>query len=110
MIEHIIADAKSMEAQAMHAEQQAKDAYTSLVQMTTDSVKAKTDSITDRETEKSAADQDLIQAKSEFDGTVGELEALSKNAGALHGSCDFVMKNFDLRQAARDEEVQALGQ
>ena len=28
----------------------------------------------------------------------------------LHGSCDFTMKNFDIRQAARDEEVDALKQ
>jgi len=108
MIEQIIFDAKSMEQQTMHAEQQSKDMYTKLVQETTDAVQAKKDSITDRSSEMSSTEQDLIQAKSELGGTVDELEALSKNKGALKGSCDFVLKNFELRQAARDEEVKAL--
>ena len=28
----------------------------------------------------------------------------------LHSSCDFVLKNFDIRQTARDEEIEALKQ
>eukprot|EP00448_Togula_jolla_P003903 CAMPEP_0170599444 /NCGR_PEP_ID=MMETSP0224-20130122/16799_1 /TAXON_ID=285029 /ORGANISM="Togula jolla, Strain CCCM 725" /LENGTH=58 /DNA_ID=CAMNT_0010924093 /DNA_START=1 /DNA_END=177 /DNA_ORIENTATION=- len=39
-----------------------------------------------------------------------ELEQLSTYNAELHTSCDFVMKNFDLRQTARDEEVEALKQ
>lgn len=39
-----------------------------------------------------------------------ELEQLSNYNAQLHQSCDFVMKNFDLRQTARDEEVEALKQ
>jgi len=36
------------------------------------------------------------------------LETLAE--AALHQSCDFVMKNFKLRQSARDEEIQAMQQ
>jgi len=39
-----------------------------------------------------------------------ELEQLSNYNGELHSSCDFVLKNFELRQTARDEEVEALRQ
>merc|ERR1719235_519272 len=39
-----------------------------------------------------------------------ELEQLSNYNAELHQSCDFVMKNFEIRQTARDEEVEALKQ
>ena len=34
-----------------------------------------------------------------------ELEGLAKYAAQLHQSCDFVMENFEIRQAAMDQEV-----
>jgi len=108
MIEHVIADAQAMEVATMHAETEAQDAYSEFVQETTVSVHAKQDSIVDKETELAQVKQDLVQAKSELEARVVELKALSDNAGALHGSCDFIMKSFETRQAARDEEVAAL--
>jgi len=39
-----------------------------------------------------------------------ETEQLSNYNAELHQSCDFVVKNFELRQTARDEEVEALRQ
>jgi len=38
------------------------------------------------------------------------LEQLSNYNGELHQSCDFIMKNFEIRQTARDEEIEALKQ
>ena len=36
---------------------------------------------------------------------------MNKNEEAdLHKSCDFTIKNFDIRQSARDQEVEALRQ
>merc|ERR1719352_1099037 len=49
MIEQIIADAKAMEAEATHAEQNAQDAYTKFVQTTNESIKVKSDAKTDLE-------------------------------------------------------------
>jgi len=39
-----------------------------------------------------------------------ELEQLSNYKAELHQSCGFVVKNFEIRQTARDEEVEALRQ
>jgi len=39
-----------------------------------------------------------------------DLEQLSNYNAQLKQSCDFVLKNFALRQTARDEEVEALKQ
>ena len=35
---------------------------------------------------------------------------LGKYESQLHTSCDYVLKNFEMRQTARQEEMDALGQ
>merc|ERR1719463_373813 len=53
----------------------------------------------------------LQQIISEAKETALNEQQQNKNAEAdLHKSCDFVLKNFDIRQAARDQEVEALRQ
>jgi hypothetical protein len=42
--------------------------------------------------------------------TKDELLALGKENAALHGDCDFLLKNFDLRQEARTEEIESIEQ
>jgi len=108
LLNQIVADAKEMEAEAMHDESTAVENYAKFVKTTNESLKAKDDSKVDLTSQKAKADQDLTQAKSELDGTMTELQSLSNGAGALHKSCDYTLKNFDVRQEARDQEVDAL--
>lgn len=42
--------------------------------------------------------------------TVNELEGLSKENANVHKECDYLLKNFDIRQKARGEEIEALQQ
>jgi len=51
-----------------------------------------------------------VEAKKNKGKVMTELEQLSNMNAQLHSSCDFILKNFELRQSARDEEVQALRQ
>jgi len=110
LLEHIMNEAKAMEAEAIKAEQDSRDAYDKFKQDTTDSIAAKQDAITDRTSEMSRDQGLLTETKSEYDGTVAELEALAKDEGDLHASCDYILKNFEARQEARDQEVEALRQ
>ena len=59
---------------------------------------------------KAKAEADFVQAKNDSEAVLLELEQLGNYKAELHGSCDFVVKNFEIRQAARDEEVEALKQ
>merc|ERR1711877_78618 len=59
---------------------------------------------------KAKAEADLVETKEAKEATLLELEQLSNYNAELHQSCDFVMKNFDVRQTARDEEIEALKQ
>merc|ERR1712161_95117 len=110
MIEQIINDAKAMEAEAIRSEEDAQKAYEDFVKETNASIEAKSKDIVNKSEEKAKAESDLVETQKEKEGVVLELEQLSNYNSELHQSCDFVLKNFDLRQTARDEEVEALRQ
>ena len=59
---------------------------------------------------KAKAEADLVEAKEDKEAVMLELEQLANYKAELHSSCDFVMKNFEIRQTARDEEIEALKQ
>jgi hypothetical protein len=110
MIQQIISDAKAMEAEAIRSEEDAQKAYEDFVKETNASVEAKSKDIVNKSEEKAKAEGDLVEAQMAKDSAMLELEQLSNYNAQLHQSCDFVVKNFDLRQTARDEEVEALRQ
>jgi len=110
MIQLIIDDAKAMEADALKAEEQAQIAYETFVTETNDSITAATkESITAAET-KAKAEEEKSETELARDGVASEIEALIGENGDLHKSCDYTLKNFDLRQAARQSEMEALKQ
>merc|ERR1719218_437543 len=94
LMKQIIQDAKSMEAEAIKDEEAATKAYAEFVTGTNASIEEASKSIV-------AKSQEKVQA---------ELEGLAKYKDQLHVSCDFVLKNFEIRQTARDEEIEALKQ
>jgi len=110
MIQQIITDAKEMEAEAIRSEEDAQKTYEEFVKETNASIQAKSEDIVNKSDSKAAAEADLVEAKEDMDAVKLEIDQLNKYRSELHGSCDFVMKNFELRQAARDEEVEALKQ
>jgi len=110
LIQQIISDAKAMEAETIRAEEDAQKAYEDFVKETNNSIEAKSRDIVNKSEEKAKAETDLVRAKQDKDAVLLELEQLSNYNAELHQSCDFVLKNFDLRQTARDEEVEALRQ
>jgi len=110
MMQSIIDDAKSMEAEAIRDEEDAQKAYEELVKETNASVEQKTKDTVNKQEVKAKAESDLVEAKEGTANALTELEQLSNYNAELHQSCDFVMKNFEIRQTARDEEVEALKQ
>jgi len=110
LIQEIITDAKAMEKEAIAGEQEASTAYGQFVVETTDSINTKARAIVTKKAARSKAEGELVDAKKAKAGVVDELEQLANYKAELHKSCDYTLKNFDLRQAARDEEVEALQQ
>merc|ERR1719484_513877 len=110
MIQQIINDAKAMEAEAIRSEEDAQKAYEDFVKDTNGSIEAKSKDIVNKSENKAKAEADRVEAKEDKEAVMLELEQLSNYKAELHSSCDFVMKNFEIRQTARDEEIEALKQ
>merc|ERR1719162_2581521 len=110
MIQQIITDAKAMEVEAVRDEEQSQRAYDDFVKTTNACITTKNEDVVNKSENKAKADSDLVQAKENKDSIMLELEQLGNANAELHKSCDFVVKNFDLRQTARSEEIEALKQ
>jgi len=110
MIQEIVNDAKAMETEAIRDEKDAQAAYETFVQETNKSIAANEASIVSKKDDRAKAEEDKVTAEKDLDSTMTELEQLANYKSELHASCDFTLKNFDLRQEARDQEVEALRQ
>merc|ERR1711935_1041528 len=110
MIQQIINDAKAMEAEVIRSEEDAQKAYEEFVKDTNGSIDAKSKDIVNKAESKAKAEGDRVEAKEDKEAVMLELEQLANYKAELHSSCDFVMKNFEIRQTARDEEIEALKQ
>jgi chromosome segregation ATPase len=110
MIQQIINDAKAMEAETIRSEEDAQKAYEDFVKDTNASIEAKSKDIVNKSEAKAQAEIDLVEANKDHEAVMLELEQLANYKAELHSSCDFVMKNFEIRQTARDEEIEALKQ
>merc|ERR1712224_517504 len=101
MIQQIIDDAKAMETEAVQNEEDAQVAYETFVKETNASIESKGKEIVNKSETKAKAEGDLVDTKQSKEATLVELGQLSQYNAELHQSCDFLIKNFDLRQTAR---------
>mmetsp|Transcript_2453 Transcript_2453/g.5629 ORF Transcript_2453/g.5629 Transcript_2453/m.5629 type:complete len:698 (-) Transcript_2453:51-2144(-) len=109
LIETIIADSAKLEAEAVEAEQDAQSSYEKFVAETTENIKAKTAQVDGKTKEKADAKNDKAEEEATKESAMEELEELSESKANLHKECDFFISNFEVRQTARSEEMEALG-
>merc|ERR1719329_1842648 len=107
-IEMIIQDAEAADAEAMKAEQSSQAAYAELVANTNQELTDAANSVTQKSEEKAKADANRLTAEKDLTATLKILEDLHGVNTGLHANCDYIIKNFDLRQQARQEETEAI--
>jgi len=110
MIEEVIGDAQKLEAEAIRANEEAQKSYEDFVKDTNTSIENMTKDKINKEKNNAKAKTDKVEAETERDGVATNIEELEKAATDLHGRCDYTIKNFDMRQGARDDEIGALKQ
>jgi len=110
MVQGVIDDAQKLEAEAIRTEEEAAKAYEDFVKDTNDSFDIWRKSLSNKKAEKGKAEVEKAGFQVQFDTQVSELKQLSRSLDDLHAQCDFALKNFDLRQETRDEEIGALKQ
>merc|ERR550514_2146494 len=109
-IQSVIDDAKAMEADAILAESDAQQGYENFSKDTNDAVDEMIRSINTKTEFKAQCESDKVETEQSRDTSIGTLEELANENAALHADCDYTLKNFDLRQGARGQEVEALKQ
>jgi len=110
LLTQILGDAKVLEAEAVKDEQIAQENYEKMVKNSNDSIASKQNAIVNKSQDKAKAEQDLGNAKTDLDQYSTRLETYGNEKTDLNLQCNFLMKNFDIRQQARDEEIEALKQ
>jgi hypothetical protein len=108
MLEEVLADTKKTEDQAMASETDSQSAYENFMKDSNKSIKKTQQAISDMTGARARAKEELSMAKTDLSQTVSELGGLHTTNGDLHKACDYVLKNFDARQAARSQEMDAL--
>merc|ERR1719191_468992 len=97
-------------AEAPVAEQGAQNDYQAFVAETAKSIAAANRSISAKSDEKADLEEAIVAAKKDRTDSTNKLMDLGKYESQLHTSCDYVMKNFEMRQTARQEEMDGLSQ
>jgi len=108
LLEQIIGDSVTLETEAIAAETKAQSDYEAMVKDSNDIIADLAESITSKTKGAAAATMEKSESESEHLSAVGELDGLSAYEADLHGQCDFVLKNFDIRQKARLQEMEAI--
>ncbi|CAD7965211.1 unnamed protein product [Amoebophrya sp. A120] len=110
LFEMIMSDCKHDIAEAKKDEQKAQTEYETLVADSTKSINTSKQAIAQKETEKSDAVSQKEQKNLELSQAQEKLEGLEAENAALHKDCDFLLKNFDVRQEAMESEVESIHQ
>jgi len=108
MLQQIITEAETLEKDAVKAETDAQKAYESFVKDTNKAIEEKTRDITNKSEEKAEAEVDLSSTQEARTTALNEAQELANENADLHKTCDFLLENFDLRQAALENEMESL--
>jgi len=108
MLQTLIEDSAAMEKEAIRAEKSAQKAYEGFAADTTDSVAKKEAAIASKKAEKAKLKKTLTQTRKARKGAEKSLDSLAQTKAELHESCDFLLANFDARQAAREDEMDSV--
>lgn len=110
MIEKLIFDAKKLVSEAREAESSAQAAYEETIEDTNGAIENLQKEVTDKLRARTKAKKDLTSTKKDVADAKKELDGLAKVNADLHEECDYILKNYDLRQQARSQEKEALQQ
>mmetsp|Transcript_52086 Transcript_52086/g.93793 ORF Transcript_52086/g.93793 Transcript_52086/m.93793 type:complete len:386 (+) Transcript_52086:2-1159(+) len=108
MLQQLIADAKEMETESSAAERESQKDYEDFGKETTASLATKNKALEDQAEQRAKLKERMVQTNQSKKGAEKEVENLAGLEADLHETCDFTVQNFDARQKARGDEVEAL--
>jgi chromosome segregation ATPase len=108
LMDMMIGDLKASLAQAEHEEKTAGAEYTELMSDSQATRASDTKAITDKSAAKAEMESSLVTLKENKALTDDTLVNVHNYIMELHGSCDFILENFQLRADARTNEIESL--
>merc|ERR1719407_2848 len=102
---------KELQDGIVEAENEEKTAQADYERLMTDSQKSReksVESITTKEMAKAELDTKIADTKEALASQKAELTNVQQYIADLHAKCDFILENFDMRKAARENEVEGL--
>jgi len=108
LLDNLVKELKDEFTEAKHDEETSQKDYEKLM---TDSQSSRTqmaDSITTKEAAKADLDEKVESTKELMRSQEAELMNTNGYIAQLHTQCDFLVANFDLRKAARTNEIESL--
>merc|ERR1719506_201631 len=109
MIDLLIADLDKDITTSKVEEKNAQKAYEQFMSDASEKRALDSKAITDNESAKAEAESNLQANKDSKASKTMEAMETAKYISGLHGECDWLLSNFDARQAARTGEIEALG-
>jgi len=110
LLEMIIMDAKAMEKEALKDEQDAQANYAQFVTNANKSVATSQSQIESNTVAKAKAEATHAEQSASLSDTVKILATLASENQNLHTQCDFTLKNYEITQTARGEEMESIEQ
>merc|ERR1719267_65668 len=94
--------------EAEHEEETAQKDYERLMSDSQASRAKMADSITSKEAAKAELDSKIVDTKDKKASLEADLSNIKQYLVQLHADCDFIIENFDMRKAARENEIEGL--
>merc|ERR1719159_565458 len=98
LLQSVINESEDVEKKALNAENEAQKAYEEYIAESNASITAASDNIMAKTGSLAKADKDKITTTADRDNTIQDLLMLGEHNAALHQDCDFLIKNFEVRQ------------
>jgi len=108
LLAKIIQDAEAADQEAVAGEQQSQEAYAAFVANTNEMLASYEKSIAGKTESKDKATADKLTTNQDLTSTETSLVDLNDQNKAFHLSCDYLLKNYNIRQTARQEEMEAI--
>mmetsp|Transcript_1998 Transcript_1998/g.4508 ORF Transcript_1998/g.4508 Transcript_1998/m.4508 type:complete len:691 (+) Transcript_1998:62-2134(+) len=108
MLNMLQADLNKQITEMETQEAEAQKDYEAFMQDSSEKRALDAKSITDKEGMKASLEEELQADMTEERSAKADQRATQEELGSLHGECDWLLQQFDLRKTARAEEVDAL--
>jgi len=108
LMDNLISDLKVEQQKANSEEAAAQKAYEAMLADSQASREATSKEVVAMQSQKATLEEKIHEAKESHRTLEGEMASMVSKIAALHEECDFIVANFDLRQRARSQEIEAM--